>query len=104
MAPDGTELVGSHYGLKNNVGRDVQEDHQASPILRLAKDISELGAACLGNSAPIAMNHYAMKMQSWFERAIVQENRGIRPNVPSNSPFAIAINGGHRHRSEPGNC
>ncbi len=45
-------------------------------------------ASWLGNSAPIAMKHYAMTMQSSFERAIAIGAGGVLEKPPQNPPHS----------------
>lgn len=46
-------------------------------------------ASWLGNSAPIAMKHYGMTMQSSFERAITNGTAG----VDLNPPHSVTVDG-----------
>jgi integrase len=112
MAPAGAELVVSRYGPKNNVGETMKKIIKRAGLEQWPKMFQNLRAtreteliavypikdvaSWLGNSAPIAMKHYAMTMQSSFERAVADGARG----ASSNPPHATASKGGHQHSSE----
>ena len=116
MAPEGAELVVSRYGPKNNVGETMKKIIKRAGLEQWPKMFQNLRAtreteliavypikdvaSWLGNSAPIAMKHYAMTMQSSFERAITNGARAVPGFSPPNSPPDIATKGGHQHSSE----
>lgn len=118
MADGGAELVVSRYGPKNNVGETFKKIIKRAGLTAWPKLMQNLRAtreteliavypikdvaSWLGNSAPIAMKHYAMTMQSSFERAIANGARGVPEFSPQNSPHDIATKGGQQHASEAG--
>ena len=116
MAPEGAELVVNRYGPKNNVGETFKKIIKRAGLeawpkmmqnLRATRETELIAvypikdvASWLGNSAPIAMKHYAMTMQSSFERAIANGARGTSLNPPQNPPHSVATSGNQQQTSE----
>lgn len=116
MAPDGAELVVTRYGPKNNIGETMKKIIKRAGLeawpkmmqnLRATRETELIAAypikdvaSWLGNSAPIAMKHYAMTMQSSFERAIANGAGTDCQKAPPNSPPATANNSVQKHSSE----
>ncbi len=115
MAPEGADLVVTRYTADAGISETFKKIIKRAGLTAWPKLMQNLRAtreteliaeypikdvaAWLGNSAPIAMKHYAMTMQSSFERAI-QNGAGVPGNVPQNSPHDIASNGSHPPASE----
>ena len=59
-------------------------------------------ASWLGNSAPVAMKHYAMTMKESFNRAIEEGAGGIK-RVPQNPPHKLATSGNQQQSSNDDN-
>ncbi len=106
MAPAGAELVVSRYTPDQNIGETIKKIVKRAGLTVWPKPIQNLRAtretelmaeypikdvaSWLGNSAPIAMKHYAMTMKSSFDRAIQSGARGVQKMSPHNSPHASA--------------
>ena len=106
MAPGGAELVVSRYTPDQNIGETIKKIIKRAGLTVWPRPIQNLRAtreteliaeypikdvaSWLGNSAPIAMKHYAMTMKSSFERAIQSGAGGVQKMSPHNSPHATA--------------
>ena len=117
MAPEGAGLVVTRYKADAGISETFKKLVKRAGLTAWPKLMQNLRAtreteliteypikdvaAWLGNSAPIAMKHYAMTMQSSFERAI-QNGAGVPAEVPQNSPCDVASNGSHQPASENG--
>ena len=76
--------------------QNLRATQETEPITEYPfKDV----AAWLGNSAPNAMKHYAMTMQSFFERGI-QNGARVPGKAPQNPPHDIAFYGNQQVASE----
>jgi integrase len=116
MAPEGAELVVTRYtpdaGLNETFKKIVKRAGLTAwpklmQNLRATRETELIAlypikdvASWLGNSAPIAMKHYAMTMKSSFDRAIEfgASTEGRKP--PQNPPHDIATNGDKQHIAE----
>ena len=117
MAPEGADLVVTRYTADAGISETFKKLIKRAGLTTWPKLMQNMRAtreteliaeypikdvaAWLGNSAPIAMKHYAMTMQSSFERAI-QNGAGVPGKVPQKSPHDIASNGKHPPASENG--
>ena len=55
----------------------------------------------IGNSAPVAMKHYAMTMQESFNRAIEEGAGGVSEKTPQNTPHKTAFSGNQQNAAIP---
>lgn len=101
MAPEGAGLVVTRYKADAGISETFKKLVKRAGLTAWPKLMQNLRAtreteliteypikdvaAWLGNSAPIAMKHYAMTMQSSFERAI-QNGAGYRQKYPKIHP------------------
>lgn len=115
MAPEGAGLVVTRYTADAGISETFKKLIKRAGLTTWPKLMQNMRAtreteliaeypikdvaAWLGNSAPIAMKHYAMTMQSSFERAI-QNGAGVPAEVPQNSPHDMASNGSHQPASK----
>ncbi len=107
MAPPGAEFVQTRYSVSANIGTTFTKIIERAGLvpweklfqnLRASRETELMAAypvkdvsAWLGNSAPVAMKHYAMAMQDSFDRAIRE----------GASPAAVVKLHQNPHQSEP---
>lgn len=107
MAPPGAEFVQTRYSVSANIGTTFAKIVERAGLVPWEKLFQNLRAsretelmavypvkdvsAWLGNSAPIAMKHYAMTMQDSFDRAIRE----------GASPASVVKLHQNPHQSEP---
>ncbi len=112
MATGGTDLIVTRYNptqginetFKKIVARaGLQEWPKLMQNLRATRETELIAtypikdvASWLGNSAPIAMKHYAMTMQASFNRAIEQGAGGVVEKPPQNPPHSTASDSNHQ--------
>ncbi len=106
MAPGGAEFVVTRYSPDQNIGETIKKIIKRAGLTLWPKPMQNLRAtretelmarypikdvaSWLGNSAPIAMKHYAMTMQESFDRRIQDGAGGVQKMSPHNSPHATA--------------
>ncbi len=116
MAPTGAELVVTRYSTDANIGTTFAKIVKKAGLVPWGKLFQNLRAtreteliakfpikdvaSWLGNSAPIAMKHYAMTMKSSFDRAIQEGARGVHENPPQNPPHSMARDGNQQQSPE----
>lgn len=119
MAPDGAKLVVTRYRPEQGISETFRKIVKRAGLTIWPKPMQNLRAtretelialypikdvsSWLGNSAPIAMKHYAMQMKSSFDRA-VQHGAGVAVrNPPQNPPHFAATEGNFQQQEESGN-
>lgn len=109
MAPHGAELVVTRYTADASISETFKKIIKRAGLtpwpklmqnLRATRETELIAeypikdvASWLGNSAPIAVKHYAMTMQSSFDRAIKQGVRRNHSETPQNPPHSTAKSG-----------
>ena len=116
MADSGQEWVVTRYDAKSNIATTFTKIIKRAGLevwpklmqnLRATRETELIAvypikdvASWLGNSAPIAMKHYAMTMKSSFERAISEGAGGVPIQAPQIAPHQIAVNSNQQQLAE----
>lgn len=118
MAPEGAELVVTRYTPSAGINETFKKIVKRAGLTAWPKLMQNLRATretelmahyplkdvttWIGNSAPVAMKHYAMTMQSSFDRAIQNGVPSGGQKSPQNPPHSTATNGEEQHLAETG--
>lgn len=116
MAPEGAVYVQNRYSAEACVGTTLTKIIKRAGLepwpkamqnLRATRETELIArypirdvASWLGNSAPIAMKHYAMAMKESFERAIRDGAGGVIAKTPHKVHHAMAATG-NQQESQP---
>ena len=116
MAPEGAELIVTRYNASDGIYETFKKIVDRAGLEPWPKLIQNLRAtreteliaeypikdvaSWLGNSAPVAMKHYAMTMKDSFDRAIRDGAGGVSKKAPHNPPHQPAVSGNQGQAGE----